>query len=269
MTQTRSKGTDRLRPARRSWSRRAGLLAAMAAALLAALAGPAFASTTDPYLAGTSGFDVSYPNCGASLPTGDTFAIVGVGDGRPFTTYTCVGAEWSAAENATSATPSLYFNTGYAGAYGHDIETACTNEVGSAGVFGSLRGHALTQAQQAWEIGCSEAYYAYTKEPGTPTTWWADVETGNSWSTNTSLNQYAIDGISYQMQQPLLGGGGIYSSPTMWARITGSATWAPTPPVPGNWVTGTGGCTSTFGGVANWVAQGSAVNGIDSDTACP
>jgi hypothetical protein len=225
------------------------------------------AVTTPYYPSGSNGYDVSYPNCSTPIPSsGFTFAIVGVGGGRPFTGNSCAGAEFSAASSPTAGDTALYFNTGYAGAYARDITSTCQTAVGSAKVFVGLKGHTLTQAQQAWEIGCSEANYALVNEPGTPVMWWADVETGNSWSTNATLNRYTIDGISSQMQAE--GGGGIYSSPGMWTKITGSTTWEPTPPVLGTWITGGATCTTGFGNVTTWVVQGGSVNGYDQDTGC-
>lgn len=261
----RAKDKKRVGGCRGSWLRRAWVFAAAAAAGTTMLQVPAYAATSDPYTSGSSGFDISYPDCSATLPSGDAFAIVGVGGGRPFTSNSCAGSEWLKARTATGSTPSLYFNTGYSGAYGRYVDSTCTSEVGSAGVFAGLVGHSLRQAEQAWEIGCSEAEYAFVQEPGQPLLWWADVETGNSWSANPQLNRFALDGISYQVQA--LGGGGIYSSPAMWAAITGDSSWAPTPAVAGDWVTGAS-CSASFGGAPDWLSQGSAVNGVDADTAC-
>lgn len=263
MRDVRRRAGDAVQP-RIRW--RLGVLVGAALAVLVGFQIPASAAVTDPYPTGAKGFDISYPNCSSTLPAGDSFAIVGVGGGRPFTASSCASSEWSQAQSATNnAIPSLYFNTGYSGAYGREIEGACKSAISSAGVFSGLSKHVLSQAEQAWEIGCSEVEYASTVVPKTPALWWADIETGNSWSANPSLNQYTIDGISYEMQQ--LGGGGIYSSPAMWASITGSAGWEPIPAVAANWVSGAS-CSTTFGGMANWLAQGSPVSGVDSDTAC-
>jgi len=51
--------------------------------------------------------------------------------------------------------------------------------------------------------------------------WWADVETGNSWSTTTAYNDFAIDGIAYEISA--LGSAiGFYSTPAMWNKIAGA-----------------------------------------------
>ena len=179
------------------------------------------------------------------------------------TANSCAGAEVSAAQQAGITNVAVYFNTGYAGAYGRDISGACINDVGKDPVFGALKGHALSQAQQAWEIGCSEALYAQDLHVlSNPTMWWADIETGNSWSTNTTLNDYTIEGISYQMQgEGAPGGGGFYSYAAAWTKIAGSGYVTPTPET-GNWDALTG---ETFNKVPNEVVQDGTLNGVDYD----
>ncbi len=189
-----------------------------AAALIApSLSMPAGASTSNPYSG--SGFDESYPQCSATAtPSG--FAIIGVSHGRPFTSNTCAASEWKAAGTGSK---SLYFNTGYALAYAKSETTTCKAKAASMSF--SATGHQLSALQTAWAIGCSEADVAYLSAPGTPVAWWADVETGNSWSTNTSLNQATIDGIVTEMNSLVnnLVPVGIYSSPSMWDSIVGTS----------------------------------------------
>ena len=292
----RIRGKKTARPGRPFRAKVIGSVVAISAASLAALPVVASATTSTPYTSGAYGYDVSWPNCSTTAPSGSTtnnlippasspsFAIVGITDGRPFTTSSCAGTEYSAASSL--GTPSLYFNTGYAGAYAHNIVSACTSAVGTAAGSSTtdpfpsgLKGHQLTQAEQAWEIGCSEAQYGVTHDPGGTNGaafWWADVETGNSWSTNVSLNQYTIDGMSYAMNFSLTTGsassvgGGVYSNPGSWNKLTGSNTWAPTPAVP-TWVAG-GTCNASgFAGITPTLVQNFqwTTNGpVDGDTAC-
>ena len=231
-------------------------------------------ATTNVY--GGLGYDVSYPNCTNSVPTGSSFGIVGMTGGRPFSTNGCAAAEWSAAPVASSGTPgpSAYFNTGYAGAYAKSITSACSSASQTAGVYGTLAKHALAQAEQAWAVGCSEVDWARsvlsTVTSGAPAMWWADIETGNSWSLTTSLNRFTIDGISYEMQQGSRLGG-VYSTSASWAKITGSASWTPTPAPTANWVAGATGCPSSSPfnpGSPTWLAQTGQTGGVDVDTAC-
>jgi hypothetical protein len=223
-------------------------------------------TTTNPY-ASSSGYDVGYPNCNEKPPGG--FAIVGLGGGRPFTTSNCLTSEWTKAGdfNGTPA-PALYFNTGYAGAYGRDITSPCTTYAGQS--LAGVAKHDQRTYTKAWEIGCSEAAFAAgvaTKYAEHPSMWWADIETGNSWSTNQTVNQYTVDGLSYEMQQSAPGVGGVYSYPASWDKIVGPRFTA-TPPFSGGWGPNLS-CTTAFGGTPVWVVQGgTSSSGVDLDTGC-
>jgi hypothetical protein len=253
------------------------------AAVLGLTQAPAEAASR-PYSG--SGYDASYPSaqCSTSTYPGG-FAIIGLGGGRPFTTNTCLAHEWgSASTNGTPATPSLYFNTGYAGAYAKQITSACRSAAATGNVPASPAGtssHQRSTEVQAWEIGCSEAAYAAAQAPGTPAMWWADVETGNSWSATTIYNDYAIDGIAWQMSGLTTttgAGGGFYSTPAMWNKIAGPG-FASTPGISPNWQpTSSLSCpASGFSGntSAVWLIQTGTVTppgggpSFSADYACP
>ena len=265
-----------------------GLVVAVSMASLPALPSSASATNTfvsPPYAQGTFGYDVSWPNCSATPTLGSvtvSFAIVGIGGGRPFTTSSCAQSEYKTAQSSDGNTTSLYYNTGYVGAYAHDIVKVCTGAVDAAAstsgldTFAGFTGHALTQAEHAWEIGCSEAQYSFSNAPGAASFWWADVETGNSWSTNTTLNQFAIDGMSYAMNvmdtnSKGVVGGGFYSSQGSWTKITGPSTFMPTPAA-ATWMTSVACGTTSFAGGTPAVVQNppnSSVSGnVDVDEAC-
>ncbi len=266
-------------------ARRLGVLVASATVALALVPTLASASST-VYPTGSSGYDVSYPNCSDTPPSSSAFGIVGMTGGRPFSTNSCAGSEWSQAA-ALTTTPSAYFNTGYAGAYAKSITSACSSEstTVTGSLFSGLKGHSLNQAEQAWAIGCSEVDYARSvlTSAATSTTdplmWWADIETGNSWSLNTTLNQYTIDGISYEMENTATSSGsagayfgGIYSYGAAWKKITGTYDWTPTPTPTANWYVGkSGNCSSRlfdYQDVPNWLAQTGTSGGVDVDYAC-
>ena len=211
------------------------------------------AAQTNPY-SGT-GYDISYPQCSsASLPTG-SFGIVGVNKGRPFTANPCFSQELAHASGGVMPAPSIYINTAYSGAYRRNVTPNCAQQAQS----------------MAWQIGCSEAEtaYGYAGQPatGTVTAWWLDVETGNSWSSsNVSLNQAAINGAADFLFQKGFQVG-VYSTPSMWATITGRTTvFTPTNTVAA-WVAGAnGGCTSSFDANPLWLSQ--YTSGFDFDNAC-
>lgn len=260
---------------RARWMTRGGatMVGVMVLATLAQQS-PTSAATTNPYTG--SGYDTSYPQCTASSAPGG-FAIIGVGHGRPFTANTCAGAEWAQA----GSTGSLYFNTGYALAYAQSETPNCATA--SLSVPTGAKGHQNSALQEAWAIGCSEADYALANapsNPSTPTVWWADVETGNSWSKNTALNQFTITGMVEELHLkassvPV----GVYSSPSMWDRIVGTS--YVNPYISANWQTGLTTCTSSTLGFTQiatnsfapvWLAQSGSttVGGVvyDADTAC-
>jgi len=222
------------------------------------MSGAVFASAaTDPYVSGTTGYDVSYPQCGGASPSG-AFGIVGVNGGRPFSYNSCLAAEYAATPQSPAA--SLYINTGYSGAYRQNITSNCSAL--SASVTG-------TSAQrQAWAIGCSEAEtslnYAGQQGAVNVSAWWLDVETGNSWSSsNRSLNQYAIQGATGRLLQigpPV----GVYSTGSMWKTITGGS-FTPSG-IAADWVAA-GSCSTPFTNSPVWLTQ-TSTGGVDYDTAC-
>jgi hypothetical protein len=221
------------------------------------------AATTDPYPSGQTGYDVSYPQCGGVTPAG-SFGIIGVNGGRPFSNNGCLGAEYNSAPT-TSGTASLYINTGYSGAYGRNVTSTCST------LSKSVRGSSAQK--KAWGIGCSEAdtsiSYAAQQRATSVAVWWLDVETGNSWSSSDlSLNRYAIQGATTRLGQAGLVG--VYSTASMWTRITGG-TFSPTG-IAADWdVSASGGsCTAPFTSSVDpvWLVQ-STTSGFDSDLACP
>ncbi len=246
--------------------------------------------TNWPYAGGSPGYDVSYPQCSnpssytPSPSSSPQFAIIGIDGGRPFNANGCTQKEWGAALGAKVTSISIYINTGYSGAYAHDITSTCAADNTPYKVGSKLA--------QAWQIGCSEADFALNTaisdgvNPNVPTgnqvgggMWWADVETGNSWSTNTSLNQATIQGVVTELAAPTTStlspeGGlpvGIYSNTTFWKKITGNTSWAPTSPIISptpQWYAGSS-CTSFAGSNPVWLAQTGTSSVGDPDTACP
>lgn len=260
----------------RRWStRRRTKVQALIASSMMTLAAPTTlaihvdaAVRANPYASRAPGFDLSFPNCSASLHHGRRFAVVGVGNGRPFTANPCAGAEWRDSMRVTGMRPSLYFNTGYMAGYGEHVGAACARDVATARVFGGRRGHALQLAERAWEIGCSETRYALEVRPGSPLMWWADVETGNSWSPHVTVNRFTLDGIAFGLQATDgHRGGGIYSTRNMWRALAGSTSWSTTPSVAAMWVAG-GSCATRIGGSPTWLMQGGLADGLDADLAC-
>ena len=99
--------------------------------------------------------------------------------------------------------------------------------------------------------------------------WWMDIETANSWSYSTLLNQGTISGATqfFKRQQGIAVG--VYSMPSMWRSITGN--YRNKLPV---WIAASSAspatfCTSKYGftGGTVYIVQ-YAFSGFDSDYAC-
>lgn len=241
--------------------RRVLLTIALAAAVALGASGSAFAAGS--YVSGTSGYDISWPQCGGAYPPGPyAFGIVGVTGGRAFYHNACLADEFHWA-TAGSTAPSLYMNLNYA------IGTTASN--GLSGPKGDCSRR--DKACQAYNYGYNAALDAATygaSVGATATTWWLDIETGNSWSRDKTLNAMVIQGaIDYL---GTLGTVGIYSTAYQWGVIAGSFS----PGLP-NWVAGAPSrdaapayCADTskaFAGGQAWLVQ--YPNGsFDGDYAC-
>jgi len=148
------------------------------------------------------------------------FGIVGVDSGYPFMSLVHPGNPCMADEYAHSPNPALYVNTGYDPIYEKPDHTTpeCTTKSQSLPTDGAH--------QRAWAVGCSEAQkdLTYVTQQGVvnPGGWWLDVETGNSWSSDKTLNQYAIQGLIDTLLSSNATPVGIYSNNYMWSAIVGS-----------------------------------------------
>jgi hypothetical protein len=165
------------------------------------------AAALGPYIAGTTGVDVSYPNCSASIPR-VSFGIVGVTGGKAFSGNPCLVKQSTRFNNL-----SLYVNIGYPGlSYAMQYQNspnACT---------------ASDQNCLAYNYGYNAGLYAanYAKSQGVwSNTWWQDVETMNTWMNDTAQNQQSIQG---QRDALVVAGAntvGVYSTTYQWGVITG------------------------------------------------
>ena len=197
------------------WPRRLLPLAAILSVLGVLMANQVGAMA---YTSGSTGYDISYPQCIASYPTG-AFGIIGVNGGYPFVHYNpCLADQYSQTPNA-----ALYINTGYDPIYtqvdGKHTTPECVTQ------SDTIEGTADQQA--AWAVGCSEASrsiaYATSQGATSPSSWWLDVETSNSWSsTDLTLNQYTIQGIVDTLLRQSPAAVGVYSTAYQWRTIVGN-----------------------------------------------
>jgi hypothetical protein len=234
-------------------TRRIPVALSLAVGLVGLLGTAPTAQAFGNYVATTTGYDISWPQCGGAYPASPYgFGIVGVTNGRAYTQNPCLASEDQWATHGTASAPSVYMNLNY----GTTLSSCSHNN----------------KACQAYAYGRGAAQNAVTyatAQSAAATTWWLDIETGNSWSKATGLNDQVIQGaMDYLKAQSLVVG--VYSTPYQWGVIAGAFS----PGVP-NWSAGAPSsdpasyCTSAhaFGGGTVWLTQ--YLNGsYDGDYAC-
>lgn len=228
--------------------------AASIAALSLAVASPAAAAST--HASGkapkaTRGYDVSWPQCGGSLPSNPLFGIVGVNKGIVFSANPCLATEihWAGGTRA-----QLYANTGNPGPQlsSHWPTGQATPRTCSA--------TSPDTADCAFDYGWNAARDSYADASaawsslalgGSPAAspWWLDVETGNSWRTDTTLNVAALQGAVAGLQSEGVSTIGVYSTQYQWTQITGGS--------------------SALSANASWIAGASSLRNAQSRCAGP
>jgi hypothetical protein len=199
---------------------------------------------------GPVGYDLSYPQCRHTFPSGATFGVVGVNDGIVLSANPCLGTGDGPSElgwaNATGH-PAFYANTGDPGpaVSGHWPEagaaanghTCYADSVGST-VGGNSTDCSYVYGYRAAQDSFSRAVSAESQlKAADPTAaaaanpWWLDVETGNSWETlestyGVSSTSYANDTAALQGEVDALTAEGVtsvgfYSTSYQWDQVTG------------------------------------------------
>jgi len=172
------------------------------------------------------GYDISYPQCGGAYPSNPLFGIVGVNGGKVFSVNPCLASEISWAGGAIG---QLYANTGNPGpalsAFWPSGQTSpryCDpNNLDTADC---AYDYGFNAAQHSFNT--ATAAYSQVGLTGSPaqTRWWLDVETGNSWRSDTSLNVAALQGeVAYLRDVAGVARIGFYSTQLQWNTITGGS----------------------------------------------
>lgn len=210
------------------------------------------------------GIDVSYPQCGARLPTDHAFGIVGVTGGLATNTNPCLKDQLVWASKALGGTSQekvqLYVNTANPG--GLNTESWPRSEVDAASTtpinpYGKCDGSDSLAC--AWMYGRNRAIEAVRDRfqpaanlAGLNTAaaayvWWLDVETENTWkapssSFNTESNTAVLEGMTAYLTS--LGVRvGLYSTAYQWSQIVGGSVSA----------------SSNLGGLPNWRPGGASL----------
>jgi hypothetical protein len=197
----------------------------------------------------TTGYDVSYPQCGNPLPTNVAFGIVGVNRGIVFSPNPCLGAGSSPSQLAWAGgvQAELYANTGNPGPAlsshwpnGQTSPRDCnTAESPGADTLNCAYDYGWNAAGDSYQTAV-RAFISLGLAPSgataTPTanTWWLDVETGNSWRSDVTLNVAALQGAVAYLESAAAADIGFYSTQQQWNQITGGS--------------------SAFSGYPSWVA---------------
>jgi hypothetical protein len=229
------------------------------AAIALATADPA--SATSP--ATLTGVDVSYPQCGATLPAGKPFAVVGVNGGLANNYNSCLATEWQYALASSGGTQQAraqaYLNTGDPGNSVADWPSPSQlGAYGSTSVTGlGSCSYATRSKRGANSAACAYIYgydmvagmtYSGGKINGDLATFhaatggqlfsqptWLDVETANSWQTGTAgqaMNRAVLQGMVAAIRKaappttpaaPV----GVYSTTYQYTTITGIPSGAP------------------------------------------
>lgn len=216
------------------------------------------------------GYDVSYPQCGKSLPTTNYFGIVGVNGGNAATANSCLADQlvWAskAKTGANQSKYQVYVNTANPGEVINQISSwpitsADTNGNTPANPYGVCNG--ANDKACSWLYGWNRSIYteglfktaANSRGLNANTsdyTWWLDVETMNTWQSGSNealiRNTAAIEGFGayYQSKSAFIG---LYSTAVQWAQITGNNS-------------GLGGSLT---GLPNWRPSGSSLANAKSN----
>lgn len=198
----------------------------LAAVGLLFAATPASAATAFP-ASGSTGADISYPQCGGTYGSdlsSQSFGIVGVNGGRPMEPNSCFASElqWETGLGS-SASVQVYVNTADPGNIVSDWPTSGTSPYGDCMAVGHGKKGANSTAC-AYVYGENEATYDVAQVGATNAAsyqWWLDVETTNSWQSrhNLEMNQASLDGMLSVLPS---GQVGVYSTSYQWGKIVGN-----------------------------------------------
>jgi hypothetical protein len=235
--------------------------------LLALAIVPGIPAATDPNV----GYDIAYPQCNGTFPSGGAFGIVGVNGGLPYSANACLGAGDGPSELSWAGmNAQLYANTADPGPA---LSSHWPNGQTSPKECNTPTNPGSNTAECHYDYGWNAAADSYrdavnayvslgwatagaTRTP-VANQWWLDVETANSWTSTASLNVQALQGEAEYLASVGAAGVGFYSSSTDWQTITaGTTTFAADP----SWLPGAsslndaqsrcGGSGFTGGGVA-------------------
>jgi major membrane immunogen (membrane-anchored lipoprotein)/ribosomal protein L21E len=235
----------------------------VAIALLFCASAVVVAAQGAPLSPTSTGYDISFPQCGYAYPSAPGFGVVGVNGGKPFTTNKCLASELTWAKGAANQQPAFYVNTANGGPDNGNWPSSQQTPDVCAGA---------NSVPCSYDYGWNAAKYdfaaALTAESTDGATspnqsaisspWWLDVETGNAWEVKS--NFYGPTAAAYANDKAMIEGEiaslasagatnvGVYSTSQQWRAITdASTTNFPTVPA---WIPGFGSVAAAEAGCA-------------------
>ncbi|PZF53842.1 hypothetical protein DEJ23_14190 [Curtobacterium sp. MCSS17_008] len=177
--------------------------------------------------------DISWPQCGRQVPTGQAFAIVGVNGSLGNTTNPCLDEQlaWAASSVGGSAQPKtqlyvLFANPGLQASVWPTSNTyQGTTPTNPFGKCSTKSGKKQLTLACSYMYGYARAYDDVTiRGAGRPAAyrWWLDVETGLSYQTDTAQNRAAMQGMITGLKAGGVRTIGIYSTVSQFRTIAGT-----------------------------------------------
>ncbi len=218
------------------------------------------------------GYDVSWPQCGATLPGDAAFAVVGVNGGLANNTNPCLGPQlaWASGSSGVTSQPrvALYVNTANPSAsVASWWPTSDVYPAGSPAIsnpYGTCSGG--DSAACSYIYGYAKAYDNGLPARGVPNPasffWWLDVETENSWGPDRAANRAVLEGMTHYYLDVLGAAGvGIYSTGYQWGVIVGAAGAVQSgTAIPG---------PSNLNGLPSWLAGATTLEGAQANCTLP
>jgi major membrane immunogen (membrane-anchored lipoprotein) len=234
-----------------------------AIALIVGASAVVVAAQSTPLSPTSTGYDISFPQCGYAYPSTPGFGVVGVNGGKPFTTNKCLASELSWAKNATNQQPAFYVNTANGGPNNGQWPSAQQTPDVCAGA---------NSVPCSYDYGWNAARYSFSaaltaestdgatapNQSAIASPWWLDVETGNAWEVKS--NFYGPTAAAYANDKAMIEGAiasltnagvtniGVYSTSQQWRAITDAST-TNFPAVPA-WIPGFGSVAAAEAGCA-------------------
>ncbi|HEV2635454.1 MAG TPA: hypothetical protein VGX23_09935 [Actinocrinis sp.] len=181
-------------------------------------------------VSGSTGYDISWPQCGGALPPDSSIAVVGVDDGHPFSQNPCLQQEAAWSPDASTRAQYMVLDSPVGWSSPHVLEYAYHGPAGDC----TATDYSCQSINWGYNAAYADVQYA-TSQGATSTTWWLDVElpsttsinqpgadcyTANFWVCDPKLNALTVAAAVVALKEQGKSVG-VYSTRTQWQTITG------------------------------------------------